>query len=173
MDTRRMREVISLHIGQAGVQIGSACWELFCLEHGIDPSGRLNLQSDQLGKRDISSLTTFFSEAADGHYVPRTLLADLEPTVVDVVRTGKYKDLFHPLQMVTGREDAANNYARGHYSIGKDMIDKVMDRIRRLAENCGGLQGYCFFILSKNLNLIKKKQKKNFFNLKNFSYFIY
>ncbi|KAK6114514.1 Tubulin alpha-2 chain [Brugia pahangi] len=145
MDTKRMREVISLHIGQAGVQIGSACWELFCLEHGIDPSGRLNLQSDQLGKRDISSLTTFFSEAADGHYVPRTLLVDLEPTVVDVVRTGKYKDLFHPLQMITGREDAANNYARGYYSIGKDMIDKVMDRIRRLAENCGGLQGFLLF----------------------------
>ncbi|VDO46048.1 unnamed protein product, partial [Brugia timori] len=140
-----MREIISLHIGQAGVQIGGACWELFCLEHGIDVKGNLNLQSDQFGKRDISSLTTFFSEAADGHYVPRALLADLEPTVVDIVRAGKYKDLFHPLQMVTGREDAANNYARGHYSVGKDMIDKVMDRTRHLAENCDGLQGYCFF----------------------------
>ena len=30
-----MREVISIHIGQAGVQVGNACWELFCLEHGI------------------------------------------------------------------------------------------------------------------------------------------
>ncbi|EJW71274.1 hypothetical protein WUBG_17818 [Wuchereria bancrofti] len=29
------REVISIHIGQAGVQIGNACWELYCLEHGI------------------------------------------------------------------------------------------------------------------------------------------
>ncbi|EJW71039.1 hypothetical protein WUBG_18054 [Wuchereria bancrofti] len=47
--------------------------------------------------------------------------------------------------MVTGREDAANNYARGHYSVGKDMIDKVMDRIRRLAENCDGLQGFLLF----------------------------
>ncbi|KAK6112162.1 Tubulin alpha-8 chain [Brugia pahangi] len=140
-----MREIISLHIGQAGVQIGGACWELFCLEHGIDVKGHLNLQSDQSGKRDISSLTTFFSEAADGNYVPRALLADLEPTVVDVVRTGKYKDLFHPLQMVTGREDAANNYARGHYSVGRDMIDKVMDRTRRLAENCDGLQGFLLF----------------------------
>ncbi|EJW88082.1 tubulin alpha-1C chain, partial [Wuchereria bancrofti] len=77
-----MREVISLHIGQAGVQIGGVCWELFCLEHGIDLKGCLNLQLDQSEKRDISSLTTFFSEAADGHYVPRALLADLEPTVV-------------------------------------------------------------------------------------------
>lgn len=34
-----MREIINLHLGQAGVQIGNACWELFCLEHQIDPSG--------------------------------------------------------------------------------------------------------------------------------------
>jgi tubulin alpha len=28
------REVVSVHIGQAGVQMGNAAWELFCLEHG-------------------------------------------------------------------------------------------------------------------------------------------
>jgi hypothetical protein len=26
-----MREVISIHIGQAGIQVGNACWELYCL----------------------------------------------------------------------------------------------------------------------------------------------
>ena len=36
-----MREVISLHIGQAGVQLGNACWELYCLEHGIQPDGQM------------------------------------------------------------------------------------------------------------------------------------
>jgi tubulin alpha len=30
-----MRECLSIHIGQAGIQIGNACWELYCLEHGI------------------------------------------------------------------------------------------------------------------------------------------
>ena len=35
-----MRECISIHIGQAGVQIGNACWELYCLEHGISADGR-------------------------------------------------------------------------------------------------------------------------------------
>ena len=28
------RECISVHVGQAGCQIGNACWELYCLEHG-------------------------------------------------------------------------------------------------------------------------------------------
>jgi hypothetical protein len=32
---RKMRECISIHIGQAGIQVGNACWELYCLEHGI------------------------------------------------------------------------------------------------------------------------------------------
>ena len=44
------------------------------------------------------------------------------------VRTGVYRQLFHPEQMVTGKEDAANNYARGFYTIGKEMVDVVMDR---------------------------------------------
>ena len=36
-----MRECLSIHIGQAGVQIGNSCWELYCLEHGIAPDGEI------------------------------------------------------------------------------------------------------------------------------------
>ena len=35
------RECISVHLGQAGCQIGEACWELYGLEHGIAPDGKL------------------------------------------------------------------------------------------------------------------------------------
>ncbi|VDM67283.1 unnamed protein product [Strongylus vulgaris] len=47
--------------------------------------------------------------------------------------------------MITGKEDAANNYARGHYTVGKEIIDLVLDRTRRLADNCSGLQGFLIF----------------------------
>ena len=47
--------------------------------------------------------------------------------------------------MVTGKEDAANNYARGHYTIGKEMIDPTTDKIRKMVENCSGLQGFILF----------------------------
>lgn len=50
----------------------------------------------------------------------------------DEVRTGTYRQLFHPEQLITGKEDAANNYARGHYSIGKDIVDLVLDRTRKV-----------------------------------------
>lgn len=32
---------------------------------------------------------------------------------------------------MSGQEDAANNYARGHYTIGKEQIDRVLERIRK------------------------------------------
>jgi len=47
--------------------------------------------------------------------------------------------------MITGKEDASNNYARGHYTVGKELIDQVLDKIRRVADNCGGLQGFLVF----------------------------
>ena len=71
-------------------------------------------------------------------------MVDLEPTVVDEVRTGTYRQLFHPEQLISGKEDAANNFARGHYTIGKEIVDLVLDRIRKLADNCTGF----FFALA-------------------------
>ncbi|OLQ00991.1 Tubulin alpha chain [Symbiodinium microadriaticum] len=62
--------------------------------------------------------------------VRREPAVDLEPTVVDEVRTGTYRQLFHPEQLISGKEDAANNFARGHYTIGKEIVDLVLDRIR-------------------------------------------
>ncbi|KAL7074655.1 hypothetical protein ACQ4LE_006107 [Meloidogyne hapla] len=139
----KMREVVSLHVGQAGVQIGNACWELYCLEHGIQPDGRMPAD-ESVGIED-QSYNTFFSETPSGKHVPRAIFIDLEPTVIDEIRTGTYRQLFHPEQLITGKEDAANNYARGHYTIGKELIDACMDRIRRTAEHCNSLQGFLIF----------------------------
>ena len=60
-------------------------------------------------------------------------------------RAGDYRQLFHPDQIINGKEDATNNYARGHYTVGKEMIDRVMDRLRKLADDCSGLQGFLIF----------------------------
>ena len=138
-----MREVVSIHIGQAGVQIGNACWELYCLEHGIQPDGLM--PSDQTIGGGDDSFNTFFSETGSGKHVPRAIFLDLEPSVIDEVRSGVYRSLFHPEQLISGKEDAANNYARGHYTVGKDFIDQIVDRLRKLSEQCTGLQGFLIF----------------------------
>ena len=101
--------------------------------------------SDKSAANTDDSFSTFFSETGTGKHVPRAVFLDLEPSVVDEIRTGTYKQLFHPEQMVSGKEDAANNYARGHYTVGKEIVDLVLDRIRKLADNCTGLQGFLIF----------------------------
>ena len=53
--------------------------------------------------------------------------------------------MFHPEDLITGKEDAANNYARGHYTIGKELIDTVVERVRKLSDACVGLQGFLVF----------------------------
>jgi tubulin alpha len=139
-----MREVISVHVGQAGCQIGNASWELFCLEHGIQPDGQMPSDKN-IGGRGDDSFNTFFAHTGSGQHVPRAVFVDLEPTVIDEIRTSTYRQLFHPEQMITGKEDAANNYARGHYTVGREVIDQVMDRIRKLSDHCSGLQGFIVY----------------------------
>ncbi|KAL0424342.1 UNVERIFIED_CONTAM: Tubulin alpha-3 chain [Sesamum radiatum] len=114
-----MRECISIHIGQAGIQVGNACWELYCLEHGIQPDGQM--PGDQTVGGGDDAFNTFFSETGAGKHVPRAVFVDLEPTVIDEVRTGTYRQLFHPEQLISGKEDAANNFARGHYTMAKKL----------------------------------------------------
>ncbi len=77
------RATRSIHIGQAGIQVGNACWELYCLEHGIQPDGQM--PSDKTIGGGDDAFNTFFSETGAGKHVPRCIFLDLEPTVVDEV----------------------------------------------------------------------------------------
>uniref|UniRef100_A0A9L0K867 Tubulin/FtsZ GTPase domain-containing protein n=1 Tax=Equus asinus TaxID=9793 RepID=A0A9L0K867_EQUAS len=138
-----MRECLSIHVGQAGAQMGNACWELYCLEHSIQPDGTM-LSGQALGGSE-DNFSTFFSETWAGECVPRAVFVDLEPTAIDAVRTGTHRRLFHPEQLISGKEDAANNYARGHYPVGKEIIDMVLEQVRTLADQCTGLQGFLIF----------------------------
>ena len=58
--------------------MGNACWELYCLEHGIQPDGHIPSQKTTAD----DTFGTFFSESGAGKYVPRAIFVDLEPTVV-------------------------------------------------------------------------------------------
>ncbi len=103
----------------------------YLLEHGLGPDGRPLAAANDSGG-DAGSFETFFNETSSGKYVPRSIFVDLDPSPIDEIRTGDYRQLFHPELLMSGKEDAANNYARGHYTIGKEMIDSVSERIRRV-----------------------------------------
>eukprot|EP00118_Oscarella_pearsei_P027686 m.311285 g.311285 ORF g.311285 m.311285 type:complete len:480 (+) comp64270_c0_seq1:356-1795(+) len=158
------REIISIHLGQAGVQLGDSCWELYCAEHGISPDGELldgKDTSSSFSPKPVNGMNgvngvngcheprvlsdgvhAFFNEAQSGKFVPRTLFFDLEPTVVDQVRMGPFRRMHHPGQLMSGKEDASNNFARGYYNVGRQHIENVLDRVRKMADCCSSLQGF-------------------------------
>ena len=56
------------------------------------------------------AFNTFFSETGAGKHVPRCVFLDLEPTVIDEVRTGTYRQLFHPEQLISGKALSGGMY---------------------------------------------------------------
>lgn len=77
-----------------------------------------------------------------GRYVPRAILMDLEPGTMDSVRSGPYGQIFRPDNFVFGQTGAGNNWAKGHYTEGAELIDSVLDVVRKEAESCDCLQGF-------------------------------
>merc|ERR1712139_397065 len=57
------------------------------------------------------------------------------------VRAGPFGQLFRPDNFVFGQTGAGNNWAKGHYTEGAELIDSVLDVVRKEAEGCDCLQG--------------------------------
>ncbi|KAK8853392.1 hypothetical protein IAR55_004096 [Kwoniella newhampshirensis] len=132
------REIINVSVGQAGNQIGTAFWENILQEHGLDKSGKyIGNDAQQIDKVDV-----YFTEAGNGKYVPRSIQVDLEPGVVDLVRSGPLANLFRPDTFVHGESGAGNNWAKGYYTEGAELIDPVLDVLRHQAEGADCLQGF-------------------------------
>ncbi|KAF9909243.1 Tubulin beta-4B chain [Linnemannia exigua] len=133
-----MREIVHLQTGQCGNQIGGKFWEVISDEHGIDKTGVYNGDSDL----QLERINVYYNEANGGKYVPRAVLVDLEPGTIDAVRTGPFGELFRPDNYIFGQSGAGNNWAKGHYTEGAELVDSVLDVVRKEAESCDCLQGF-------------------------------
>ncbi|KAI3745914.1 hypothetical protein L6452_08326 [Arctium lappa] len=134
-----MREILHIQGGQCGNQIGSKFWEVICDEHGVDPNGCCTGSSTDLRRAGIN---VYYNEASSGRYVPRAVLMDLEPGTMDSIKGGPYGHIFRPDNFVFGQSGAGSNWAKGHYTEGAELIDSVLDVVRKEAENCDSLQGF-------------------------------
>jgi len=133
-----MREIIHIQVGQCGNQVGRSFWETISAEHGIDARGMYHGESDYQKER----LDVYYNEAGNGKYVPRAVLVDLEPGTMEAIKGGNTGDLFKPDNFVFGQSSAGNNWAKGHYTEGAELIDQVLDVVRREMETCDCLQGF-------------------------------
>eukprot|EP00069_Balaena_mysticetus_P010767 bmy_06911T0 len=98
-------------------------WEVISDEHGIDPTGTYHGDSDL----QLERINVYYNEATGGNYVPRAVLVDLEPGTMDSVRSGPFGQIFRPDNFVFE---------------GAELVDAVLDVVRKEAESCDCLQGF-------------------------------
>ncbi|KAJ1796242.1 Tubulin beta-3 chain [Coemansia sp. RSA 2399] len=133
-----MREILTVQVGQCGNQVGAAFWENIIQEHGIDAEGKYVGTNDA----QIVRANVYFSEAQNRRYVPRVVGVDLEPGVLTSIRESKFGHLFRPESMVNAGSGAGNNWAKGFYTEGAELLDSTLDIVRREAEGCDLLSGF-------------------------------
>ncbi|KAF8886071.1 beta-tubulin 2 tubb2 [Gymnopilus junonius] len=135
------REIINVQVGQAGNQVGEAFWQMLLAEHGLDNSGAYH-GTDPL---QLQRASVYFDEvhhAGKPRYVPRSVQVDLESGVCNKLRSGALGDLFRPDTYLTSDSGAGNNWAKGYYTEGAELVDSILDIVRRQSESCEALQGF-------------------------------
>jgi tubulin gamma len=133
------REIITCQVGQCGNQIGTEFWKQLCAEHGISKDGILeDFATDGGDRKDV-----FFYQADDEHYIPRALLFDLEPRVINSIRSSDLKNLYNPenFWMSADGGGAGNNWASG-FQQANDKEEELMEMVDREADGSDSLEGF-------------------------------
>ncbi|KAH9479821.1 gamma-tubulin [Psilocybe cubensis] len=133
------REIITLQLGQCGNQVGSTFWQRLCTEHGINEHCILEPWATDGGDRK----DVFFYQADDEQYVPRSILVDLEPRVINNILTSPFSHLYNPENIFVSKDGggAGNNWAQG-YASGERIYEEVMDMVDREAESSESLEAF-------------------------------
>jgi len=143
----QVREILSINVGQAGCQLGHVVWEQYNAEHGVKPQESWNpkdhavddnADADQI----LQKARTFYDVSGDNQMIPRNLFIDLEASCVQQIKKSRMGKQFNPDYTIFGKEDAANNFARGHYTVGKELMDSINEKVKTIVEACDNLQGF-------------------------------
>lgn len=98
--------------------VGAEFWKQLCTEHGIRPDGILEeYATEGQDRKDV-----FFYQADDDHYIPRAVLLDLEPRVINSIKTSPYANLYNPENIFTG--------GKGERACGQAGVRRRMECLR-------------------------------------------
>ena len=148
------REIVHIQVGQCGNQIGLKFWEYICGEHGVSGDGKFKrgdfsgLKGEELRlaekeeKEKLDKMGVYFQQTGDDRFTARGVLVDLEPGILDKIKGSSHGNVFAKDAAVHAASGAGNNWAKGHYTEGGDIIDEVMDKVRKEAEACDCVQGF-------------------------------
>lgn len=137
--------MITLQTGQCGNQVGLEYWNELTLEHGILPDGTKEvLPSTPLLKLEHGRPDLFFTVSETNRYIPRSILIDLEPSVIS--KSMNKMPMFNPRNVHLSEQGngAANNWQQG-YSYGLSNQDELIDLIDREVDKCDNLSTFQIF----------------------------
>jgi len=146
-----VREIIHVQVGQCGNQVGLAFWNAVKTEHCLNNEGIFNeaeaVDKDGDGTLDeLENIDVYFrqnqSDRRTAKWIPRACVVDLEPGTVDVIKNSSLGNMFSPANLIFGANGAGNNWAKGHYTEGAELIERVLDVIRIENEQCDAPQGF-------------------------------
>ncbi len=134
----KVNNCIVVSVGQAGNQIAASFWKTICQEHGIDP------QTGQTvgGAEPRGNWGAFFSRLGEtgGSYVPRAVMVDLEPSVIENVKAGS-GSLFNPANLISRSEGSGGNFAVGYLGEGRTILPDIMARLDIEIDRCDNVGG--------------------------------
>ncbi|XP_032674365.1 tubulin epsilon chain-like isoform X2 [Odontomachus brunneus] len=156
-----MSQFVTVQIGQCGNQIGSAFWPLALHEYGIQTTGNVNLLKIQRTHvkhiKDLSDgFSSFFhvpgsvdsmhfQSVADLNTAKvraRSVLIDMEDSVVSRFKQGPLRRLFDQTCVVTNYPGSGNNWAVGYHVHYREYRDRLEESIRHTVEKCDRLHGF-------------------------------
>ena len=108
-----MKEIIWVHIGQAGIQIGIQFWKQMMAEHGINSEGKLiHTEYDH-------DPNVLFSQTEDDRFVPRAIFADWDQITIEWAMKSIPGQLMNTNQFIYSKEEAAGVFSRAWYTEGR------------------------------------------------------
>lgn len=127
-----VREIITLHVGQCGNQIGRAFWKQALAEHA---SASVDGGFDDCMStffRNVDDRTNRSLSIGDGrqpiyNLKARAILVDMESGPVSQTLRGDLGDLFEEQQFVTDVSGAGNNWAHGNAIYGPKYNDALLE----------------------------------------------
>ncbi|MFX0068452.1 MAG: hypothetical protein ACFFA1_04470 [Promethearchaeota archaeon] len=130
------REILVLHVGQGGNQIGYNFWNTICSEHGIDMR---TLQKKEEESEKVDYKSVFLVESPDGFH-PRSLFIDLEPLAVEFLVREKGLDKFFSEELMLLSYSGAHNVWATGYKLGQRLVPNLLEKIRSTVPDT--LQGF-------------------------------
>ena len=133
-----MKEIIWIHIGEAGIRIGQQFWELAMREHGIGKDGRI-MEEEKRGNPQV-----LFYEDENNVFIPRALFWDHDSMAIEELMKTNIGQLLKPDQLVFGKESACY-FSKVHFSYNNEFLDRWQSLIARLIEEWTNLDWILFF----------------------------